>query len=224
MTGDLANHDVAEFIDGGNAPAGAQRDRLRALIDAAARDLHVLRLQRASDVVHREVLGAEQLGVQPEIDLPVPPTDDQYLADTVGALELAAQHLVGVLGDLAQRLLRRDRDGEHRRRGRVQFFDSRLDDGSRQQGNDAIDLVADFLCRHVRVLLEDERDQHLRHTFEGVGSQGVDAADRVHRLFDLVSDLGLDLLWRGARQPRGDRHRRNVDVGKAIDTQTGKRK
>ena len=39
-----------------DAAAGAQRDRLRPLIDAAAGDLDVLRLQRARDVGDRQVV------------------------------------------------------------------------------------------------------------------------------------------------------------------------
>ena len=109
--------------DGGDAAAGAQRDRLRALIDAAARHFDVLRLQRAGDVVDREVLRAQQLGVQPEVDLPVAAADDEHLTDAVRAFELPAQHLVGVLGDLAERFLRGDGDREHRRRRRIELLD-----------------------------------------------------------------------------------------------------
>ena len=56
MAGHLADHDVAELVDGGDAATRAERDGLRALIDAAARDFDVLRLQRARDVVDGQVL------------------------------------------------------------------------------------------------------------------------------------------------------------------------
>ena len=156
---------------------------------------------------------------EPEIDLALAAADDQHLADAVRALELPAQHLVGVLGDLAQRLLRGDRDGQHRRGRRIELLDGRLDHGARQQRDDAVDLVAHLLRRDVRVLLEHERDDDLRDAFGRVRGQRVDAADRVDGFLDLVGDLGLDLLRRGAGQPRRDRDRRDVDVGKAIDAE-----
>ena len=72
-------------------------DRLRALIDAAAGNLDVLRLQRARDVGDRQVVAAQAIGVEPDVDLPLAAAEDEHLADAVDALELPAQHLVGVL-------------------------------------------------------------------------------------------------------------------------------
>ena len=60
-------------VDRVDAAARAQRDRLRALIDAAARDVRVLRLERARHLVDRQVLGAQQLGVEPDVDLALRP-------------------------------------------------------------------------------------------------------------------------------------------------------
>ena len=89
-----------------DAAARAQRDRLRALIHAAAGDLDVLRLQRARDVGDGQVVGAQAIGVEPDVDLALAAAEHEHLADAVDALELAAQHLVGVLGDVADRLVR----------------------------------------------------------------------------------------------------------------------
>ena len=76
-----------------------------ALIDAAAGHLDVLRLQRPRDVGDRQVVGAQAIGVEPDVDLALPAAEDEHLADAGDALELAPQHLVGVLGDLADRLV-----------------------------------------------------------------------------------------------------------------------
>ncbi len=57
---DFAQHDVAETVDGLDAPARAQRHRLPALIHAAAGHVGVLRLQRARHVVDRQALRPQQ--------------------------------------------------------------------------------------------------------------------------------------------------------------------
>ena len=64
VAADLAQHDVAELVGRFDAAARAQRHRLRALIDAAAGHVGVLRLQRARHVVDGQVLGAQPLGVE----------------------------------------------------------------------------------------------------------------------------------------------------------------
>ena len=109
-----------------DAAARAQRDRLRPLIDAAAGDFDVLRLQRARDVGDRQVVGAQPIGVEPDVDLALAAAEDQHLADAVDAFELAAQHLVGVFGDVADRLVRAQRDAQHRRGVGVELVDARL--------------------------------------------------------------------------------------------------
>ena len=125
----LADDDVVEFGDALDAAARAQRERLRALIDAAAGDFDVLRLQRARDVVDRQVVAAEPIGIEPDVDLALPAAEDQHLSDAVDALELAAQHLVGVFGDVADRPVGAEREAQHRRRVRVEPVDARLLNG-----------------------------------------------------------------------------------------------
>ena len=103
----LAQHHVAEAVDRRDPAAGAQGDRLRALVEAAAGDVGVLRLQGPGDVVDRQRLGAQRRRVEPDVDLALAAADHHHLADAVGALEPPAQHLVGELGDVADRLGRR---------------------------------------------------------------------------------------------------------------------
>ncbi len=63
--------------------------------------------------------------------------------------------------------------------------------------------------------------QHLRHAFARDRLELVDPADRVHRLFELLADLGLDLLRRGAGHTRDDRDGRKVDLRETIDAELG---
>ena len=188
-------------------------------VDAAAGDVGVLRLQRARDVVDGQVVGAQPIGIDPDVDLPLASAEHEHLADAVGALEPAAQDLVGVFGDVADRLLRRHRDRENRRRIGILLLDRRLRDRARQQRQDAIDAVAHFLRRDVGVLLEPERDDDLRDAFGGIRAELIDAADRVDRFLDLVGDLALDLLRRRAGQTRGHGHRREIHLRQPIDAE-----
>ena len=116
-------------------------------------------------------------------------------------------------------LFGRHRDGDHRRRGGVELLHGRLQHRARQLRNDAVDAVAHFLRRDVRILLELERDDDLRDALGRGRAEGIDAADGVDRFLDLVGDLGLDLLGRGAGKARRDRDGRDVDVGKPVDAE-----
>ena len=80
-------------------------------------------------------------------------------------------------------------------------------------GSDGVDVVAHLLRGDVDVLLEAEGDEDLRDALGRDRAQLVDAADGVDRLLDLVGDLGLDLLGRGAVEPRGDHDDGEVDLG-----------
>src|SRR5258708_6211061 len=106
---------AADLLAGLQGPARARRDGLRARLDAPARDLRVLRLQRARDIGHREVLPLKTRGIQPQVDLALASAHHDDLADAADALELPAQRLVGVLGDIPDRLVRRDRERHYRR-------------------------------------------------------------------------------------------------------------
>ena len=109
-----------------DAAARAQRHRGGALLDASAGDLGVLRLQRARHVGDGEVVGPQPVGVERDVDLARPAAEDDDLADAVDAFELPAQRLVGVLGDVADRLVGRHRERHDRRGIRIELLDRRL--------------------------------------------------------------------------------------------------
>ena len=107
-------------------------------------------------------------GIQRDVDLALPAADDHDLADAADALELAAQRLVGVFGDVANRLVGRDRERHDRRGVGIELLDRRLLDRARQRRQDAVDAVAHFLRRDVAVLLEQERDDDVETPSEEV--------------------------------------------------------
>ena len=84
----------------------AQGHRRRTGFDASAGNLRVLGLQRPRHVRDGEVVGAQPVGVERDVHLAGASADDEGLADTAYAFQLAAQLLVRVLGDVADRFLR----------------------------------------------------------------------------------------------------------------------
>ena len=70
--------------------------------------------QRARDVGDGDVVGAQPIGVEHDVDLPLAAAGDDHLADAVQAFELAPEHLVGVLGDVADRLVGGERQAHDR--------------------------------------------------------------------------------------------------------------
>ena len=219
----LSNDDVGEFGDGLHATARAQRDRLRSLIDAAPGDLDVLRLQCAGDVGDRQVVRAEPIAVEPDVDLPLPSAEHDHLADAVDAFQLAAQHFVRVLRDVSNRLLRAQREAEHGRGVGIHLVDARLLNGFRQPRQHAVQLVAHFLRGDVGLLLEDEGNDHLGDPFGGDRSQIVDSANRVDRFFDLVGDFRLDLLRCRTRLHGRHEDGGEVDLRETIDPEPRER-
>ena len=101
----------------------------------------------------------------------------------------------------------------------IELLDERLVDVPGQVGQNAVDLVADFLGRHVGVLLQDERDEDLRDAFRGHRAEFVDAAGRVDGLLDLVGDFRLHFLRRQTGQPRGHGDDGEVDLGEAVQAE-----
>jgi hypothetical protein len=194
-------------------PSRPQRHRLRTLVEAAAGNLDVLALERARHVGDGEVVGAQTVAVEPDVDLALAAAEDQHLPDAVHALDLTPQHLVGVLGDVTNRLVRGQGEAEYRRCVRIHPVDTGLLDRLRQPRQDAVHLVAHFLRRDVGVFLEREKDDDLRDALGRDRAEIVDPADGVDRFLDLVGDFRFNLLRRGAGLDGRDRDRRKSILG-----------
>ena len=145
---------LPELGRGFHASSRAHRQRLCALIDAPTRYVAVLCLKGPRHVVHGEVLGAEPVGIEHDVDLPPAATEHEDLSNAVGALELAPQHLVGVFGDVAHRRVGRQRDRQNGESIRIALLDGRLRDRPWKQRQDTVDPIADLLRGDVGVLLQ----------------------------------------------------------------------
>ena len=75
---------------GRRRPTRAHRQLARALLDAAAGQLEVLRAQRRGHVGGRQAVGVEAIGVDLDLDLAAAGAEEQHLADAVDRLEAAS--------------------------------------------------------------------------------------------------------------------------------------
>ena len=219
-----AQHDVVELLHRSQAAQRAQRQFARALIDVAAGNFDVLRLQRFRHVVHRQIDGAQFIGVEPDIDLARLAAAQIDFADAVGRFDLATQRFIGVFRDLADRLLRRNRDRHDRNLRRIEAAHNRRIDVFGQVALRQADFIAHFLRRHVHVFFQNEGDGDGRNALAGRRAHFVDARQSSNRVLDFLGDFGLDRFRRAARQRRDDRHRRKIDFGKAVDAEPEKRR
>ena len=106
---------------------------------------------------------------------------------------------------------------KHRRRTWLDLADDRLLDVCGQVTQHRVHLVADLLGGDIRVFVQLELDNNLRHAFTRHRVQVVHARDLVDCAFDLIRDVGLDLLWGCPGETRRHHNHRNIDVGELID-------
>jgi hypothetical protein len=87
-----------------------------------------------------------------------------------------------------------ERYEKHRRGIGIEAHHAGRIDPSGQIGEHAAHFLLHLLGGNGDRLLEDELNHHLRDTLRRVRAKLVDAADGVHRAFDLVGDLGFDVF------------------------------
>ena len=99
-------------------PERAQDQLARALVDPAAGHFEVLPHQRRPDVVDREVVAGQLVGVDDDVHRPDPAADEVDRADAGDRLEPLLDLLAGDLGHLAEVAAAGDGDRHHRHRRR----------------------------------------------------------------------------------------------------------
>ena len=194
-----------------------------ALLEAAARQLEVLRAQRRGDVGRRQAVSVQPIGIDLDLDLAAPRAEEQHLADAVDRLEPLLDVLLEERRQLDDRHRRRDREHQDRERVGILLLHDRRVGGLRQVADDRIDLGAHFLRGDVGVLRQVERDGDARAALGRGRAQLVDAGDGVDRGLDAVGDLGLDVLGRRAGVGGRDRDDRRLDARVAIDAEREER-
>jgi hypothetical protein len=219
--GAARHDDRTEFRHGARAAVDAD-DRLgRRADDGADRNAQVGLLQRGDHLVDRQAIGAEACRIDADLDLPGHIAAEVDAADPGGALQPAADELLGQQRQLARRAVA-GRQREERDRlvvVGVDALDQRLLDVARKRWAHLRDAVAHLLDAAVQVGIEAEFDEGQVAAFARQRADQLDAGDRVDGFLDRLGDVVLDLLGRGARIVDRHRDQRRTDVRHRLDAQ-----
>ena len=218
------DHDPVEIRDAVHPALHPDGQLAGALAQVSPGKLQVLVGHRADDLGGGQGIGAEAGRVEPEVDLTEAAADERHLAHARDRLDFAPEGLVRELADVADGAIGRDGRVQDRGRVRVDLVHHRLVDVLREIGEDLVDLVTYLLGRHVDALLQLELDEDLGHALRGYRAELVNPRDGVYGPLDLVGDLGLDLLRRGACLPCRHRDDREVHLRETGPRPAGSRR
>ena len=211
----LLDHDVGELVGIGEAPERLHRDlecallRHRRLIEHAARDLDVLRLQRQHDVARGQAERLQPIGIEPDAHRIVAAAEHGDRADAVDARQRVGDLERGVVGDeqAVARLVGRIEVHDHHQVGRALGHRdadvAHVGGKSRLRDRDAI------LHLHLR-------DVEIGAEIEGDRDGEAAVRRRIRRHVDHVLDA-VDLLL-DRRRPRSRRPRRRWRPDTGPDT------
>src|SRR4029450_9359985 len=213
------HHEVVEGAGLGDAAHRPQRRLVEPGGHVAPGQVGILGNEGIAHVGDRDLVGGQPIGVDPDADGAGQAAHDTDLADAGRPLATWRHGLVGELGQLAERALAGERDGDHRRLVVVELRDDRRQDFARQVADGDGDLVAHVLGGHVDLAIQIERDDDDHRAGPGDRAQLLDPLDRVDLLLELLRDLGLNLLAGGARQLDPHVDGRQVDGRESVDAQ-----
>ena len=193
-------------------------------VNAPRWKLHILDLQRTGKFGRRHVVRTELVRIDPDIYLPFLSADDRDLADAVDRFDAFLDPVFGDIRNLAERCRCRNGNTQHRSCVRIQFLNGRLFGRLRKMRYDGLDSIFDLLGGNVHILFENELNKDLCDAFDRARPQLVDAANCIDRFFDLIGDLGFDLLRRRTGVYDRDRDRRKVDLREKVNAEAQERK
>ena len=108
-----------------HAAHGAQHQFAVALVDAAAGQFEVLPHEGLAHVLDREVVAGELVGVDVDVDRPLPPAHQDHRAHAGEAFQVFLDLLAGDFGDFLHRPAAGDGDRHHRDGVEVELVDDR---------------------------------------------------------------------------------------------------
>ena len=219
VTAAVNDSDFVELSGIHDAACGAHREIAGAFFQGAAGEFEILRAQRVEDVGDGEVVGAQFVGIDQNVNFAFGAADDADLTDTFGVLELLLDQLVGDEREITERTRRGDGNLHDRRGIGIELQHDGLLGGLRQIVDDGVDFVLHLLRGDVAVLGKFERDGGEGLAFGRDRDDLIDLADGVDGVFHLLGDLGFNLLGRGAGVRDGDLDGGNVDLGEEIHAQ-----
>ena len=217
--GAVGEDDTVEIFDVLDAAHRPHGDVGRPCGELTARNLDVLALHRVSDLIDRQPIGDEPVGIHQQLDFTLPFAVVSDRADISDRLEVLLHPFFGDLGDFLGRARAVNGKPEDRLRVRIHLRDLQRPRVARKLVDDLRQLVAHVLGGRLDVALEGERDRDPRVPLVRRCAQLVDAADRVDRLLDTLRNRGLDFLGARTGEIRLDRHDRRVGFRHQVETE-----
>ncbi len=189
------------------------RELARHAFDAAGRDVDILPPERVLDVLRREVVGGEPLGIEPDAHRIFAFAEQPDIGDAGQRLQLILDVAVGVVGDFERGMaVAVEGDIEDRLGVGFDLLDHRLLDLVGEMAPLPPDPVAHVRGGRVGVALEIEADADLALLLATDRGDVVDALDAGERILEHLGDLGLD----DRRRSRPDRSVLTVTTGGSI--------
>ncbi len=172
-------------------------------VQAAARDLHVLRGQRLDHIAHRQAIRFQVAWIDPHVEFSFLAADYVHTAHAVDGLQPLLDVVLGQRGEIALRQGTSQRQRHHRRGVDVQALDNGWLQILGQILERAGNLVAHVLHRLVGFAFQLELDEEKTHAFHRGGAQGLDAVHGADRFLQLVDDPRFNGFRIGAWVHRG---------------------
>ena len=231
----FADDGVGHLLDRAELVERAHQEALRALLEAAAREIDVFLAQPARDGVDRQVELRELLLVHEDLDLVLVAAAHLDGRRAVDRLEVRLQAVVGKAAQGLQALdaagLAGIRLGElvgvHERVAHDRFgrgIEAQQDRAARLERQlQQVDLLAHVDAREVHVRAPGELEDHVGLAGARHGPHGADIADDADGLLDRPRDERLEFQRSGARQVRAHRQRRVGEVGQQVQLQARQR-
>ncbi len=195
--------DVLQLVSRVHLAARLDRQLGLAHVQAAARDLHVLRGQTLHHIAHGQAIRFQTARIDPHVEFPFLAADDIHAAHAVDGLQALLEVVLGQRGEisLGQRTSQRQR--HHRRGVDVQALDNGWLQILGQVLERAGNLVAYVLHRLVGFAFQLELHEEQAHALHRRGAQGLDTVHGADRFLQLVNDPRLNGFRIGAWVHRG---------------------
>ena len=222
LTAEAADDEILKLSHRPHPAERAHDEFAGALVHPAARNLHVLRLQRRAHLLNRQATRAQLVDVHRHLHRAGAVAGHVDRADVEHGFEALLDDLVREVGHLAQIAGRADAHGDHRRGVHVELVDDGGLGAGGQAREDGVHFVAHVLRCHVAVALKEELDGDAGDPLARDTGQLVNALHRVDDLLQRLGDAGLHLLRGRSAQGGCDRDDGQLDIGKLIDADAEK--
>ena len=212
--------DILDLGDALKLPLRSEQDLVLPLLHRTDGAVLVLRAQDIDDLVDGEVVGAQLLGLQLDLDLPAEPTANVDCGNTGHPLDPRLDILFEQGSQFTGVHIGRDRQEHDRKLVGVELEDGRGQNIFGEGTPDAIDAGPNLVRRFVEIDVVIELDPHVARPFRRGRADPVDARGRAERRFHRTGHQVLDLFRCDSSVVGSDGQRRVLNLWHEIDGQS----